>query len=500
MALRKEKKSEKKPKEKKPKERKPKEKKQKAGRKAFSLNSFGRKKEASAAEGSEVVFGAVTADNVPSFRSAFESEGDGFVAGVRSAEPVLSIDEAAAGGGWKREIVPVAAGALLLVAFMCLFCMATDSYEVMPFTVPGALVFAGLSMLGAIKPGKPKWIAAGVIAVLLAASMAVFHSAIGGGLADLINQFYDICEEAQAYVYKRVPGGGGKPGLGMLWLSCLIGLLAALPPARARKGMYYGITMATMFAFAYYGLIPDWICVAVLLAALLIALSGSNALSSLPLLLAVMLVFGAIVLIDPGENYSISRMDENFRDRFALNSLLIQGDETTPDDLSGLEDMNDPNTEDGTDDSGSESSIAGYAGIAIAVLIVIAIAAAAYLLWKRLNKRRMALRAGIDSSDPREAVTAMFPYSVRWLRAGGVDVGASIFGELTPVVASEFTQDYADRYRDMYLLWREAAYSDHAVEEASRADMESFLKDTTAMVKEKLTFKERLGALIKYAL
>ena len=68
------------------------------------------------------------------------------------------------------------------------------------------------------------------------------------------------------------------------------------------------------------------------------------------------------------------------------------------------------------------------------------------------------------------------------------------------LTASEFTQDYADRYRDMYLLWREAAYSDHAVEEASRADMESFLKDTTAMVKEKLTFKERLGALIKYAL
>ena len=100
---------------------------------------------------------------------------------------------------------------------------------------------------------------------------------------------------------------------------------------------------------------------------------------SVPTLLYViliMLVFGAIVLIDPGENYSISRMDENFRDRFAFNSLLIQGDETTPDDLSGLEDMNDPNTEDGTDDSGSESSIAGYAGIAIAVLIVIAIAAA----------------------------------------------------------------------------------------------------------------------------
>ena len=478
-------------------------KKAKAGRRAAAPKFLARRKdknEADAAADPGIVFSAATADTPPSYETAFMNEGDGFVAGVRSADPVLTLNDPASASSWKSQIVPVAAGSFLLLAVMSLFCMATDYYEIIPFLIPGALVFAGLSILGSVKPGKAKWIASGVIAVLLVASMAVFHSAIGGGLADLINQFYDVCEEAQAYVYKRVPGGDGDPRLGAVWISCLLGLLAALPPAAARKALYYGITMAAMFAFAYYGLVPSWICIAVMLAALFTGLSGSNALSSLPLLLAVMLVFGAVVVIDPGENYGISVMDEDFRDRFALNSLLIQGDEMTSEDLSGLEDLGGEGSYDDTGEDSSENDIAGYAGIIIAVLAAGAIAAAVYLLWSRLNKRRKALRAGIDSRDPRTAVTAMFPYSVRWLKAGGVDVTTSIFSELTPAVASQFSQDYANRFREMYLLWREAAYSDHPIEETSRTDMESFLRDTTAMVKDKLTFTERISALVRYAL
>ena len=213
-----------------------------------------------------------------------------------------------------------------------------------------------------------------------------------------------------------------------------------------------------------------------------------------------MLVFGAIVLVDPGENYGISRMDENFRDKFAFNSLLIQGDDMMPEDYSGLDDYTDPDIDDFTDDPLLSEDFAGYAGIAVAVLIVGALGVAVYLLWRRLDKRRKQIRAGIDSKDPREAVTAMFPYSVRWLRAGGVETGASLFGELTPLVAFEFSQEYADRYRDMYLLWREAAYSEHAIEETDRSTMEGFLKETTDMVKKKLSFTERIGALVKYAL
>ena len=111
-----------------------------------------------------------------------------------------------------------------------------------------------------------------------------------------------------------------------------------------------------------------------------------------------------------------------------------------------------------------------------------------------------ALREGIDSHDPRTAVMAMFPYSVRWLKAGGVDTDAHPFSELTPYVAGEFSQDYANRYKKMYLLWREAAYSDHRIDDASKNKMAEFMKDTSEMIKEKFTYTDKLRVMLKYSL
>ena len=186
-------------------------------------------------------------------------------------------------------------------------------------------------------------------------------------------------------------------------------------------------------------------------------------------------------------------MDENFRDRFALSSRLIESPDTGLDDLSGLDDINEPTPQDtSVDDTVFGGIPRRFVGIAIAVLIIAAIAAVIYLLWKRFDKRRKALREGIDSHDPRTAVMAMFPYSVRWLKAGGVDTDAHPFSELTPYVAGEFSQDYANRYKKMYLLWREAAYSDHAVSDQSLRDMKVFMEDTIKFSKNKCTFKDKL--------
>jgi hypothetical protein len=218
-------------------------------------------------------------------------------------------------------------------------------------------------------------------------------------------------------------------------------------------------------------------------------------------MLAVMLIFGAVMLISPGESPAISRMDENFRDRFALSSRLIESPDTGLDDLSGLDDINEPTPQDtSVDDTVFGGIPRRFVGIAIAVLIIAAIAAVIYLLWKRFDKRRKALREGIDSHDPRTAVMAMFPYSVRWLKAGGVDTDAHPFSELTPYVAGEFSQDYANRYKKMYLLWREAAYSDHRIDDASKNKMEEFMKDTSEMIKEKFTYTDKLRVMLKYSL
>ena len=139
-------------------------------------------------------------------------------------------------------------------------------------------------------------------------------------------------------------------------------------------------------------------------------------------------------------------------------------------DLSELEDLNDPSTETPQDDTLSGIP-RKFLGLVIALLIIAVIAAAVFLLWRRIDKKRKALREGIDSHDPRTAVTALFPYTVRWLKAGGIDTDAHPFSELTPYIAGEYSQDYANRYRKMYILWREAAYSDHRIDEQTKNSM-----------------------------
>ena len=474
---------------------------QKTDRKTVLLKSFGRKRNESSGDSPEIVFGAVTPDAPPSYES-FMNEGNTFIAGVRSSEPMLNIDESASVGTWKKDIVLNISGAVLLMAFMSLFCMAIYSIGTLPFLIPGILVFLGITTTESIKPGKVRWIVCAAIAGVLIASVTIFHNAIGEGLAELINQFYSIAEEAQAYLYKRLPDiGNGNPEMGAVWASCLIGLIAALPTAKYRRYALILVAILAMSAFAYYGLVPSAVCMVILLASLLVAVSKGDVLSTLPLLLAVLVVFGVVVLISPGENAAISRIDENYRDRFALNSRLIESIDMGMEDLSGLDDISEPESQDTpADDTVFGGIPRRLAGIAIAVLIIAAIAAIVYLLWKRIDKRRKALREGIDSHDPRTAVMAMFPYSVRWLRAGGIDTDAHPFNELTPYVAGEFSQDYANRYRKMYLLWREAAYSDHRIDDSSKNKMEEFMKDTSEMIKEKFTYTDKLRVMLKYSL
>ena len=474
-----------------------KEKRQKTDRRTAILKAFGRGKEDGNGAVNEIVFGDAAPEVSPAV-PVFSAGSDGFTAGVRSAEPMISLDAAEEGPSWKKGLVLNISGAVLLMAFLSMFCMVTYSVALIPWLAPGALVFLGMGILESVKPGRPKWIAAGAIAALLAVSVVALRGAVAGGIADLINQFYDAAEAAQAYLYKRIPGGGGDPRMGAAWISCLTGLLASLPPAKYRREALALVTLIAMFAFAYYGLLPSAICAAVLLAALLIAVPRGNIVSSLPLLLAVMLVFGAVVLIDPGENAAVSRLDENYRDRFALNSRLIQDIEEQieiPDEIS------DPSAADTPQDDTVLGTLPKkYLGLAAAVLIIAALVAAAYMAWRRIDKKRKALREGIDSHDPKTAVTAMFPYTVRWLKAGGIDTDAHPFSELTPYIAGEYSQDYANRYRKMYLLWREAAYSDHRIGEQEKKGMEEFLRDTTEMIREKLTFTDRLRVMLKYSL
>jgi hypothetical protein len=155
-----------------------------------------------------------------------------------------------------------------------------------------------------------------------------------------------------------------------------------------------------------------------------------------------------------------------------------------------------------SDGEGSELT-ADHRWVITLLVIAAVIAAIGFVLWRirqRILRRQLANRAGIDSEDPATAITAMFPYAVRWLQPAGIDASGKAFDSLIPVIKADLSEQYADDYTDMYDLWKEAAYSDHAMTEESRQEMKEFLNDTITMIKEKGNIRTNFVNAIRYAL
>ena len=433
--------------------------------------------------------------------------GEDFAVSVRAAEPVLKFGVPQKKSGFRnlsRNLLQNIAGTAIIAAVLSLFCIAGGFADLIPFMMAGPAVFIIITMVEAVRPGKTRLILAAVILVLLIAAIIVWHGRIGGGLATMMNDFYNMAEEAQAYLYSRFSvSDSASVTFAAVWISSLLGLIVAIPPADNRRPAIILLALAVMFLTAYYGMIPSWICIAVILAALILTVSRGSILSVLPLLLAGMLVFGAIIMIDPGENYGISRMDENFRDRFAFHSALIESNDLTQEETDELEGLDENEETEEEDANAFDGEYKTYAAIGTFVLIAALAGAAVYFLMRRLKKKQAAVRAGINSSDPKTAVTAMFPYSVRWLKACGVGTDTTReepFSSLAPSIRGELAPDYGDRFDSMYALWKEAAYSNHPVSEESRQDMKTFMGETIKLAKAKCTAKEKLKIKFKYTL
>ena len=426
-----------------------------------------------------------------------------FGAMVHSSTPILKLEEPKKQAVWQNDLVSNIACAILLTTIPALFCMSIDSPEIIPFVLTCPVIFMVIATIGSVKHGKVKWIAAAVAAVILLVVAAIWHTEIFGGFSMLINRFYDAAEEAQAYLYDRLEAGyyasDGEGKAGLAWAAAFLGLMAALPPAKIRRAFSGAIAIIVMLAFAYYGLIPSAICIAVMIAALITAVSRGNALTFIPVILAALVLFGAVMLVDPGENYGISRMDENFRDRFALNSALLESEYSLYDDMEDEYDESEDEEEEEEYEE-DEEEIVTYAVIGFIILAVAALGAAVYLLYRRISKKRAQNRKGLDSPDAREAVTAMFPYAVRWLKGYGINQTEPSFTSMEPALKSAFSDSYANLFMDMYKVWSEAAYSDHDVTDRTRLVMEAFTKDTVNQVKNKCKLMDKLKLKLLYAL
>lgn len=454
-----------------------------------------------------------TASPGPQTEPVFDLTGgsaDAFEVNVRNSEPLIKCsDDAGPQASWLRDMQSNLASVVVVMTMLCLLLTSADAADMIPFAAPGIAVSLLIAALEYLDRERVKLIASLAVAAALIAVLVIFRKYIGSGWAIIMNQLYDEAEMAQAYIYDRFHvGATGEDHpyrsmhFAVMWGSALLGLVTAAPPARYRRAISLTVGAFCMLAFAYYGLVPSWVCTAVLAAALILAVTRGSILSTLTVLLAAGLVFGAVTFIDPGENYGISRFDENFRDRFALSSSYLDGGDSSLDDLSSLEE-NMQNQQDSSSDSQESGVFEEHKTLIAVLLTVLILAAAATAVWmfiRRLRQRQQQNRAGIDSSDPREAIVAMFPYAVRWLQPAGIEPAGRPFESLIPVIRADVSGEYADQFAGMYELWKEAAYSDHEMTEERRLEMNSFLQDTIRMIREKSSLKTRLVNTVRYAL
>ena len=437
------------------------------------------------------------------------SDEDSFEVSVRNADPLLRrVDEEKAGRTWIPDLQLNISSALIIVAIFGLLLTAADMPEMTLFALPAIPVFLALTTLESFDKERIRLYAAAALAAALIVAVIVLRKYIGNGWALIMNSLYDTGEASQAYVYDRFHVGATgdehpyrSMHFALIWASSLIALLAALPPAESRRSVITALGCFAMIAFAYYGIIPSIVCIAVMAAALVFALARGHILSSLPVLLVVMLVFGAVMLIDPGESYGVSRADENFRDRFALRSSYLETGDQSVDDLAEIEkEMNEKEKNANNGDTGFFTEHRGITALIVALLIAAAIGAVAWMLLRRIRKKQLANRAGIDSNDPREAIKAMFPYAVRWLQPAGIVTAGKTFDSLIPLIRADISEEYAESYSGMYKLWEEAAYSDHEMTEERRQEMGTFLSDTISMIRGKGSLTTNIINKFRYAL
>ena len=94
----------------------------------------------------------------------------------------------------------------------------------------------------------------------------------------------------------------------------------------------------------------------------------------------------------------------------------------------------------------------------------------------------------------------MVPAADKRLDAADMEVEGKAFASLVEPLKGKVSEQYSNYYKSMYVLWREAAYSDHEMEEEKRTAMREFMKDTKEMVERDMNLKTKLKTALKYAL
>lgn len=351
-------------------------------------------------------------------------------------------------------------GLLLLAAILCNVCAALHWLHLIPVAIIGALIPRVCVPKATRRPAV--WVLAG----LFGAFTLIRFLSILDGMKLLANRMFYLSEQTQAYAYDYFATAGHSAVEAVLWVSILMGALCVLWENRA-SGVLCGLWMIAM---AYFGVTPaaGWLALLVL-AALFCALPGRWFYRIVAAVLVAVIAVAA-AQIAPEPSRAVSALDDHLRDALAAAPIVYE-QTPVPTEVPEPELIPPPSIQTEQPDHGVQNAAINVLFIVLA-LLTLAILFIPALIKDRAAKLREKNRAGIYDEDNAAAIKAMYLYTARLRKLSSAPGGIPA---------------------EVYAVWQEAAYSDHAMTAEQRKIVHDYMAQTAKTVWEGSNFRQRFA-------
>ena len=339
--------------------------------------------------------------------------------------------------------------AIFLAAFFATVLATLQWLHLLPFAAFGvAAVFIPQ------KYRKFLWMA-------LAVFVLIRFTALWDGMKILANRIFWLSEQTQSYEYSYFNVKGESCTEAVVFLSLFAGMINC--PA-VLAGLW-------IIAMAYFGVTPQGVWLALLLMAGLVSALPRQHRWFYGLVVGVLVVAIAFVTanIAPEPSKTISELDEQLRDRLAIGAVTYE-QEPIPTEVPEPEIVPQPETQLQQPDHGVQQKIINILFIILAAL-TLALLFIPAVIKDRAEKRSEQARAGFDGPDHGAAIKAMYLYAQRWRR---------------------LSDSPMEIPADVYAIWQEAAYSDHAVTAEQREIVHNYMVETANAVWNSVDKKKQM--------
>ena len=287
--------------------------------------------------------------------------------------------------------------------------------------------------------------------IALAAFAVVRFGVVWNGTKILANRLFWLSEQTQSYEYSYFNVKGESCAEAVIFLSMLAGIVNS--PA-ILAGLW-------VVAMAYFGVTPDGAWLAMLLmAGLVSALPRQHRwFYGLVVGVLVLAIAFAAANIAPEPSKMISEWDERLRDGLAIGAVTYE-QEPIPTEVPEPEMIPQPETEYQQPDHGVQQKMINILFMILAAL-TLALLFIPAVIKDRAEKKSEQARAGFDDPDHAAAIKAMYLYAQRWRTLSDSPMEIPV---------------------DVYAIWQEAAYSDHAMTAEQRETVHAFMVETACAV------------------